>query len=607
MRRKRGVNVAIGALWFGAMIAGFAWLQRSTPEAAVRENATSGARRTSTRHDEYRTVEVPVRTASAVVRRGQLHIRGRVRSGALAVPAASLCWVPLPMDNPVFDDCTSSDQTGAFVLEASGDGRGHLTASAAGYLSKRLPLGEPLERSEVLDIELAPGGDWIRGEVVDPTGGNVVGALVTANSGDGSGWATAISDARGSFQLSVPTGPVELRVEADEYCNVVQKGQSPAADVRLVLTPASVIAGRVQSAHDGEGIPNVVVTAYDHHGLGISQPRPIRSGPDGKFEIEDVGAGAYDLVATASEWRSHRQMVGVGLAERVEGIVLEVEPAASLRATVTLNEEPCTQGTITVSGQTVSLSTPVRDGEGVAEGLLPGRYLVAVSCSSNGSVNAGHFELQPASDLGAVGGEEFVNVDDIPIERHWALTRPKDQNQRRSGGSIHAVIDAAHRPLAQWVVSAVSTHDQEAAVGRRDGDDWQFNDLALGAYDVYVKGTPGPYQRVRLTRPGEQLEVKLVVPPQASIVGQVLDASGVPVPDVWVRAYVLNTATGFVGTPALTDASGSFAIEQLFEGTYGLVIRGVDGVTHSAGVDTGSDVRLVFDPRAGNRTNARFP
>jgi hypothetical protein len=243
----------------------------------------------------------------------------------------------------------------------------------------------------------------------------------------------------------------------------------------------------------------------------------------------------------------------------------------------------------------------VRDGKGVAEGLLPGRYFVAVSCSSNGSANAGQSDVQQQSDLGAAGGEEFVNVDDIPVEQHWALTSPRRQNERRSGGSIHAVVEAGHRPLGQFVAWAVSTHDQEAAVGRRDGDDWHFNDLALGEYEVYVEGTPGPYQRVRLTRPGELLKVKLIVPSEARIVGQVVDASGVQVPDVWVRAYILKTATGFVGTPALTDASGSFAIEQLFEGTYGLVVSGVDGLTNSGGVDTGSSVRLVFDPGAGNR------
>jgi hypothetical protein len=74
----------------------------------------------------------------------------------------------------------------------------------------------------------------------------------------------------------------------------------------------------------------------------------------------------------------------------------------------------------------------------------------------------------------------------------------------------------------------------------------------------------------------------------------VVDASGIQVPDVWVRAYAIGNASGFVGTPVLTDSSGSFSIEQLLEGAYGLVASGVDGVANASGVTTGSEVRLVF-------------
>src|SRR5690606_3243409 len=106
----------------------------------------------------------------------------------------------------------------------------------------------------------------------------------------------------------------------------------------------------------------------------------------------------------------------------------------------------------------------------------------------------------------------------------------------------------------------------------RVGRETLFENLPLDRYDIYLEHTPNVHERVSLDRGGELIEVRLAVPEQStSIEGVVVDENGVGIPDAWVTASCADTAfedKQAIGSPALTDAEGVFALNDLSPGSF---------------------------------------
>jgi hypothetical protein len=183
-----------------------------------------------------------------------------------------------------------------------------------------------LRRSEIVvdedcdvDVEFARGRT-IRGTVASPDG-NPLGREVVAEGGGTT--RRAWSDGAGRFELrGIAPGPCKVRAlgrhgEADAGSVAVAAGDGDVDDCRVVVAPGAIVgrvtgqrgerarvtacAGDVREDFEQGRVPAIVVTWTD---------------PEGKFRIDDVGAGPWSVLAeTESEYGK-----GIGRTQQVGGV-----------------------------------------------------------------------------------------------------------------------------------------------------------------------------------------------------------------------------------------------------------------------------------------------
>jgi hypothetical protein len=133
------------------------------------------------------------------------------------------------------------------------------------------------------------------------------------------------------------------------------------------------------------------------------------------------------------------------------------------------------------------------------------------------------------------------------------------------------------------VVSARGEDD--VLVAELRGDEFVFEPVALGNYQVFASSEPDAQANVTLQRAGQIAELTLRLPPSHTLMGRVLDEQGDAVPDAWVRAAGMSEVAQLrPGAPVLTDVDGSFRIEGLLPGRYDVSATARGGQALLAGV-----------------------
>jgi Carboxypeptidase regulatory-like domain len=218
----------------------------------------------------------------------------------------------------------TTDQDGAFAIDAQSQGHATVQAGKAGFGG-----------SDRIDLELSPDGpvppltlalkrnNTLHGTVLTADGKPIAGALVTSistsNDGVAAAW-SATSDAEGGFDLQVPPGPPRAFVSGPACPLSAFDLVAPAAasddddpedatDPNLLYCPAlpAVIeitfldasgkpvphAGVILQSGDGVLPRRVLATHLLQLGL------PADADGDGRLVIPDLAPGAYDLYLTS--------------------------------------------------------------------------------------------------------------------------------------------------------------------------------------------------------------------------------------------------------------------------------------------------------------------
>jgi len=376
------------------------------------------------------------------------------------------------------------------------------------------------------------------GEVVDGAGRPIAGAGIWVSdraSSFSDGTVATESDGRGRFELPALGWMHFLAASAPGYAmsaalSPTSMRSDPRAPVRIVLSPAASLRGRVADP-DGEPAIGALVVVDLEAGSsaliasGIEErppPRVVRADDEGCFEIDSLAPGPIVIAAFARGYcpAPEKLTLAPGAAADVDlvlkhgatvaGRVVDrggaVVPAASIEATSWIG------GRLFLLA--VARSTSAADGAFELAGLAPGGLLIDVDA---GAAGAARLPLQVA--------EGEVVRRDVVVSRDTSIRgRVVDESGRPiAGARLHAEPVVGFAPR----LPAPVTTDGEGRFELVDCADLDWCITLFQAADA-----PFALLRREPVRPGGD-EFVLVVGaaerPSASVLGRLLDPDGRPV------------------------------------------------------------------------------
>ena len=409
-----------------------------------------------------------------------------------------------------------------------------------------------------IDLVLKPGGVEVTGVVVDIGGGTVAGAWVSASAGDrfaGRGETALVeSDAAGAFTLWAAPGALQLSARADGYAEGWKSAIAPGMRVEILLTPESVLAGRVIELGTGAPVPGALVAASDGWRSWSGGEGSALTDAAGRFRITRLLPGRYTPTATAAGRHGQaRESVLVGLGQTVDDIVVEVHPAAVVTGVVSVDGGgPCPAGWVGLRDPRGGEETGGRIEEAgavVIKAVFPGTYRVEVSCD-------GFLEKKEYPELVVAAGSD-------PPPQSWTVAR---------GARIRGrVRSAAGDPVAGAEVSARSAGGDPRGqrswgwdASEEDGS-FAIEGLVAGRYKVAAESDrfPEPVEPAQVeVADGGEATVDIVLEPAGAIAGEVVDERGRPVGGVQVTA----SGARWDWKQTLTRDDGTFALEGVRPG-----------------------------------------
>ncbi|WP_437611219.1 carboxypeptidase regulatory-like domain-containing protein [Sorangium sp. So ce834] len=472
--------------------------------------------------------------------------------------------------------CAPSAEDGRYALSGLPPARWTITASAphhrpARYASPdaaRAPfveLGAGEARAGV-DLVLLAGGVEVRGQVEDIGGGAISGALVTLDWLEpGMGSVVARSDAQGLYAAWIDEGPYVARAQADGYAEAARDGVAPGPSLKLLLTPASALVGRVVEAGSGAPVEGATISLDSEGAWGMMHGMPAaRSDAEGRFRVDRLAPGRYRLVARAlGKLGQARESVLLGLGQTSREVVIEVHRARVVagRVAVAPDGAPCERGVVGLlsPGQAGIQSAAVEaDGSVLFDAVLRGSYEVLVACA--------HHIAEPTYPAVEVGD---ADVEDLVWTVRAGLAirgRVVDRDQNPVLAAVHA-----YAPAMMGARGATGA----AARSEADGT-FALKGLAPAKYMIMARpvshAEPAPVE-VEL-RDGHAPEVTIVVDRGGAIEGIVTDEDRKPVASVNVS--ILGTPPD-MGTPGaamgLMRPPAGGMVKSLDDGSF--VMRGL--------------------------------
>ena len=298
--------------------------------------------------------------------------------------------------------CTRTDAAGGYQLAELVPGNHRLTAFAPQHIPEgwrdraRRRDGLELQPGEArtgIDFALATGGVEISGVVEDVSGGPIADALVWVRA-DGGWWssggrAMTRSDAQGKFTSWTKAGEVSVWASAEGYSDGNTEAVAPSKLVEVLLTPESVLAGIVVEGGSKAPVEGAIVSVGDWRMGEDSSGASARTDAQGTFRLTRLRPGRYKPTAAAQgRYGEPTESVLLGLGQSVEGVVIEVHAAATVRGIVVIDDgsgktTPCSEGWVNLQDSAAGRwDGDQTDPTGQIEitALLPGHYEVNVAC-----------------------------------------------------------------------------------------------------------------------------------------------------------------------------------------------------------------------------------
>ncbi|RKI44179.1 peptide-binding protein [Corallococcus sp. AB004] len=381
------------------------------------------------------------------------------------------------------------------------------------------------------------------------------------------------TDAAGALVLPARPGPYLVTAHAEGLAQARAEVTRPLGEalstVRLVLEPGVSLTGLTVERAGGAPVPMAELTLTPHTGFEDALPVFLQTGasvPDearhealsdarGAFGFHGLARGEYQLEARAPG-HAPRRIARV----HVPGtdVRVELDGSAFIEGFVTRADgTPAPGARVSAWGEDGAVEVEAGDTGSFSLDVPPGSF----------QVTARH-----GLETGAAGGAVVVGpgmtVKDVRIRLGGAaslvgVVRRKDSGEAIAGATV-----------------GVRAHgDRADLLQARSGADGRFEvgGLAPGAYDLQVRA-PGfqPLTRTGLgVLAGQRFELVLELAAPGRIEGTVVDIAEAPLSGVTVVAQ-LKWRPLPDALPSVTDAQGSFTLEDVPEGTVYVAARRAD-------------------------------
>lgn len=579
--------------------AGALWRHRARKDAAASSSsastATSGAHASGVTGDSGAQSVIPawLVIAGAPPRR----IAGRVVFHGAPVPGAKVVLgfevagesgpviltpdpVSFPILQPIAEVTSAAD--GTFDFGVRPPLPFVVSASSTTYASAaaRVDNTNPLSKSDEVVVALGDCGSRLFGTIADASGGGIAKAHISV-----AGLSGTDSDATGAYSVCISAidaagiPSTRVRVEADGYGSLVETvlvGGELRHDFQLV--PEAVLVGRVVTS-DGKPVDGARVVARVEPS---ELPRHVTSGwaysdRDGRFRIEALAPGAFELMASAGD---------IGSAT----LAVVARPTTTSREfTLVLSRAP----TARVSGHVVSKGVPVG---GVEVRAVPGESTLSRA--------DGSFVFER---LGYGVTRFFVSPNYAEVAAQINIARPVVDDVRieaPAAARIHGHVTRDGKPVAGAAVIYMpppqATFYGESPATRTDPGGAFTLLLPVGTGQLLAWDNPGkafasPVPIVAAA--GDDKTVDIDLDRSGEVRGTVVNEAGVPVPGVNVGFDIADESGDTC--EAITDAKGEFDCAMLVGGDYRPRVKPSPGSGRGFAPATGGQFSLVSVPRSG--------
>lgn len=396
-------------------------------------------------------------------------------------------------------------------------------------------------------------------------------------------------EADGSFEMHALIEPGRKGVfwEHDDFAGGLMLGLDPEPGEHLELELAfgvgGVVAGRVTDDR-GRPIAGAEVGLGYRGTLGqvIGTLRAGESDDEGRFRLENLPPGEFELRAEHPAWRSNRIDVKQALERggEVDGVEVRLDAGARFVGVVRFpDDSPAVKArvkaSVDYSGQVGGLGTGVDPQDG----------------GTTFSDEAGEFEIRGLGD-GAFHLEVGLEVSEGPNAGSWGLRR---SGMRATGEELvlvleelaaldGEVVDREGTPVAKFDARAVlegsgamfgvgAERKQDSVVDSEDGR-FRLAGLRPGTWQVRILAdgyARSDVQEISLPLPDGAPPIRFVLQPSATVEGSVLDSLGQPVSGARVGlqlelAQRVQQQMEGGGIAAFTDNAGRFRLEGLDPG-----------------------------------------
>jgi hypothetical protein len=457
---------------------------------------------------------------------------------------------------------TVSDTSGRFSCFVA-PGPATVTARAEFYAPASARLEVP---AESVMLVLA-AGSTLAGQVIDVATARPVGAVIvsaTPRSALHPAALQARSDEDGRFEISgLHAADYDLSAVSEGWAGETTSITLGVADVSDGITLRVHAATQVSAVIRSRGTACVgaelMLQAVAPPGPGLRGVTDFGALADeaGQVTLGGLVPGKYTARVAcpgAISWTGALE-IGTQPVHRE----WDLEQGASLRGRVErANGEPLAGAHIAIVGRGKAGELPV----------------ARVQCRSD---DAGAFEcggLTPGEYQISLGGDAVTEPASILIQSGASDPAPLVLRAKPSATLLAHIGAAKSARLGSFQVLA-RQRDELPVSAVVEADGRARFELALGQYAVYLGPTssvPRDAPRVLLSADGERVQVELSQPQLLDISGVVLDAAGLPLPDLWVYAESsARDATGApVGAPALSNEHGEFTLQELIAGSYNI-------------------------------------